>query len=254
MPNVKSPGLQFALREWWAHISAPRVVFVMAAVAGVLVWSGPFATSTLPPLTRIAYWVGMVWGTYTIGYFINIYTLSWLARRSQWLQVAGFAVLNGVVVAVFVALANIALTGGSSAASWWAYLGYGAELWAVAAVVSALLALISQQSTPPEPDLPLLMDRLAPPLRGPVIALSAEDHYTRIRTPQGEDMVLMALRDAIREAAPTQGIQIHRSHWVATAHIAQVLRTGGKTRVVLTDGTELPVSRANTAALRELGY
>lgn len=254
MPNVKSPGLQLALREWWAHISAPRVVFVMAAVTVVLVWSGPFATSVLPPLTRIVYWVSMVWGTYTIGYFVSIYTRAWLAHRPFWMQIAGFAVLNGLVVALFVAVANIVLAGWASGVSWAAYPRYIVEFWAIAAVVSVLLALISHQSTAPEPEQPLLMDRLAPPLRGPIVALSAEDHYTRIRTTQGEDLILMPLRDAIREAAPTPGLQIHRSHWVATDRIQRVHRADGKTQVILQDGTTLPVSRANTASLRELGY
>jgi hypothetical protein len=37
------------------------------------------------------------------------------------------------------------------------------------------------------------------------VALSVEDHYVRVRTTRGEEMILMRLSDAIRETAPETG-------------------------------------------------
>lgn len=252
MPNVNRPRLQLALREWWAHICSPRVALIMLAVTVVLVLGGPFNTGKLPLPLRAAYWAGMVWGSYSIGYFVSVLTDTWTAPWPRWAQIAGFAAINGLAVALFVMAVNALLMGGAMPDRW-TLLRYIAELWAVGALVSALLALLSRPAAIDAPA-PALLDRLPPPMRGPILALSAEDHYTRIRTTKGEELVLITLRDAIREAAPTEGIQIHRSHWVATEQIARVHRSDGKTSVILRDDHNLPVSRANTAALREMGY
>lgn len=245
---MNTQRLQLALREWWGHLTHPRVALVMATVTAVLVLSGPFQTIAFPWFVRVAYWAGMVWGTYSIGYFVGTLTDRFFAGRAQWIGIVGFAAINGLAIALFVTMINGCTFSGVHAS-----LRMIAEIWAVAALISGLLA--SLRGTPePEARLPLLLDRLPPPLRGPIIALSAEDHYTRIRTTKGEDLVLITLRDAIREAAPTQGLQIHRSHWVATAHIKQAGRSDGNMQITTSGGHTLPVSRANIAAIRELGF
>lgn len=245
---MNTQRLQLALREWWAHISQIKVALIMLAVTCVLVLSGPFNTITFPWPIRIIYWILMVWGTYSIGYFIGVLTDRMLAASPQWMQILGFAGINGIAICLFVLAVNVATFGGG-----YANLLFLAELWAVAALISGLMALVNDaQDT--QTAQPILLDRLPPPLRGPIIALSAEDHYTRIRTSQGEDLVLITLRDAIREAAPTQGLQIHRSHWVALQHILKAGRSDGNMHVTTTGGHTLPVSRANIPRLRELGF
>ena len=89
--------------------------------------------------------------------------------------------------------------------------------------------------------------------RGALVALSSEDHYTRIRTTRGEELVLIRLADAIREAEPVKGLQVHRSHWVALDHIAAARRDGDRAILRLSIGSDIPVSRANVARLREAG-
>ncbi len=48
---------------------------------------------------------------------------------------------------------------------------------------------------------PAILSRLPVDRRGPLVALSAEDHYVRVTTAAGETLVLMRLGDAMREAA-----------------------------------------------------
>jgi DNA-binding LytR/AlgR family response regulator len=89
--------------------------------------------------------------------------------------------------------------------------------------------------------------------RAPLVALSVEDHYVRIRTTKGEAMILMQLGDAIREVGDTPGLQVHRSHWVALDQIRAVTRKGDGAIVSLRHGPDVPVSRANLPKLREAG-
>ncbi len=61
------------------------------------------------------------------------------------------------------------------------------------------------------------------------LELSGSDHDVQIVTTKGREMVLMRLvlmrlGDAIREVGATQGLQVHRSHCVALAHITAVKR------------------------------
>jgi DNA-binding LytR/AlgR family response regulator len=57
------------------------------------------------------------------------------------------------------------------------------------------------------------------------------------------------LNDAIAEAVPEVGLQIHRSHWVAKSAIKKVEIKGSSPSVRLTDGRVLKVSQSH---LKEL--
>ena len=69
--------------------------------------------------------------------------------------------------------------------------------------------------------------------RGALIAISAEDHYVRITTIRESDFVLMRLSDAVEEVGATQGLQIHRSYWIATDQIAEISRIADLGQVTL---------------------
>lgn len=99
------------------------------------------------------------------------------------------------------------------------------------------------------------MERLPSKLMGAVIhAVSAEDHYLRLHTSKGSDLILMRLADAIAELEGLEGAQVHRSWWVARDAVKDVRREGARVNLVLSDGTQVPVSRPNVKALREAGW
>lgn len=81
-------------------------------------------------------------------------------------------------------------------------------------------------------------------------ALSSEDHYLRVHTNFGEELILMRLADAIRELAGADGLQVHRSWWVARDGIAEERRENGRSILVLKSGTDVPVSRSYRAAAK----
>ncbi len=93
----------------------------------------------------------------------------------------------------------------------------------------------------------------APQKRGALIALSAEDHYVRVTTTAGTELVLMRLADAMAEISQTQGLQVHRSHWVALDQVVKVIRIGGRGELTLSDGSTRPISRGFMPAVRAAG-
>jgi hypothetical protein len=99
------------------------------------------------------------------------------------------------------------------------------------------------------------LDRLPFRLRGSVIrAVQSEDHYLRIHTDRGSDLILMRLSDALTELEGLEGAQTHRSWWVARDAVRGVARGDGRATLTLEGGLEAPVSRRYAKALREAGW
>lgn len=99
-----------------------------------------------------------------------------------------------------------------------------------------------------------LLQRLPPRLGRTLLCLQMEDHYVRAHTARGSELVLMPLRDAMAEAAGIEGMQVHRSWWVARAAVSQPVQRGRNLVLVLTNGIEAPVSRSFVSALRAEGW
>src|SRR5439155_6984812 len=85
------------------------------------------------------------------------------------------------------------------------------------------------------------LERLPLKLRGAEVwAVEAEDHYLRLHTSKGQDLILMRLSDAIAELEGIEGAQVHRSWWVARDAIAEARRGDGRATLTLKDGAEAP--------------
>ncbi len=102
---------------------------------------------------------------------------------------------------------------------------------------------------------PRFLDRLPAKLRGAELyAVEAEDHYLRIHTDRGSDLILMRLTDAVGELEGIEGAQTHRSWWVAKDAVVEVTRGDGRATFVLRNGIRAPVSRSYARALRAEGW
>lgn len=98
------------------------------------------------------------------------------------------------------------------------------------------------------------LERLPVKYRGAELwAVSSEDHYLRIHTDRGEELILMRLADAMRELKGAEGLQTHRSWWVAKGGVADTKRENGKLVLVLRSGKEAPVSRTFQPEVRKAG-
>ena len=99
------------------------------------------------------------------------------------------------------------------------------------------------------------LERLPAKLKGAELyAVEAEDHYLRLHTSLGQDLILMRLSDAISELEGLEGAQTHRSWWVAKDAVQDVERADGRATLTLKDGAEVPVSRGFARELRAAGW
>ncbi|MCW9046002.1 MAG: LytTR family transcriptional regulator DNA-binding domain-containing protein [Alphaproteobacteria bacterium] len=100
------------------------------------------------------------------------------------------------------------------------------------------------QSAPPP-----FFKRLPAKLGTELICLEMEDHYVRAHTVLGNDLILMRMKDAVTELEGFDGMQVHRSFWVARGAITSVRRSGERGLLTMSNGMEIPVSRTR---LRQL--
>jgi DNA-binding LytR/AlgR family response regulator len=134
-------------------------------------------------------------------------------------------------------------------------LGYSLALSGPMALLSWLVFRPRQVVTPAAPPPPKFLERLPVRLRGSdIYAVQAEDHYLRVHTSKGSDLILMRLSDAVAELEGIEGAQTHRSWWVAKEALADVKIGDGRATLTLKDGCEAPVSRTYARALREAGW
>ena len=98
-----------------------------------------------------------------------------------------------------------------------------------------------------------LMSKLRPDRRGDLWALEADDHFVRVRTSLGSELLHMRFGDAVSRLGPERGCQVHRRWWVSANAVAASRRDGDRVLIELPDGTEVPVSRSRLLSARQAG-
>jgi DNA-binding LytR/AlgR family response regulator len=259
---VNDTPVHSTLRELRGLARAPRTWVVLAVLSAVVGLVGPFGTFELmPPVPRLAYWAAIVVGTATIGTLVASFAEAILARYLPPLVAAAVAgALAGPPIAALVYLLNLAVFG--AAAAGFDFLALSIYCAAISAAVTVLGAYLGRQSAPAAPvaateaieAAPALLQRLPQARQGRLLHLAVADHYVEVTTDRGTTLVLIRLSDAIREAAPVPGLQVHRSHWVALDAVRRGLRQAGKPLLELENGTLVPVSRSCLPAVRATGW
>jgi DNA-binding LytR/AlgR family response regulator len=232
----------------------------VAAAAGVfLALVGAFGSDERSLGSRLVYWVGLmlaggVWGGACAGL---VFGRGWLDGR-LWLQGALLTVIIAVPFTLVV---------------WWAtsaFYGFPlrverlpAFLVNVTVVAAAMTAVnMAVERSPaqtgvaaPDAAPPKFLARLPLRLRGAdLYAVQAEDHYLRVHTDRGSDLILMRLSDAVAELEGLEGARTHRSWWVARHAVVDVERGDGRATLTLRDGARVPVSRSYARVLRAAGW
>ncbi|HVR89609.1 MAG TPA: LytTR family DNA-binding domain-containing protein [Novosphingobium sp.] len=88
-----------------------------------------------------------------------------------------------------------------------------------------------------------------------LLAIRAEDHYCRAFLADGRSVLIHhRFSDAVNEMATTDGAQVHRSAWIANIGVARAERNGRSWRLLLPDGTAIPVSAKCAPLARERGW
>ena len=246
---MNNTGLQFAMREWQAHMVLPVRLASLLGASVVLAMMGPFGTEEAMRLVpRFGYWLCIVMVCYSIGYACHEIAARQASRLIARILIAAPSTALGVLL--FILLLN-GLTIG-----FWAN---GIDLALIAGnvfVISSIITIVfhiadhAQHETVVPPP---ILERLPYNLRDQLVAISVEDHYVRVYTTKGNEMILMRLSDAIKEVGTTTGLQVHRSHWVALDAVAAVKRKGNGAVLSMSNEIEVPVSRSNMPAIQNAG-
>ena len=87
-----------------------------------------------------------------------------------------------------------------------------------------------------------------------VLCLQMEDHYVRVHSAEQSHLVLATLGQAMECVAAIEGLQIHRSWWVARRAVIGAELDGRNLRVRLSNGIVAPVARTSVASARAAGF
>ncbi len=258
---MKRQIVQLALREMRSLFSDKRLWMAFGAIVALFVFTGPFGTiDQLGFAERLGFWLTVHFVTWTIA-------LTSVALVSVWHEdnsriglvqtVIGCCLATPFIGIAVSAIRTLVLSEPISITSvFWQMV----QALPVAIIIGIVAYFFFQPAQSPSsdserrsPDARLLL-RLPPEKRGELLYMSMQDHYVEIVTARGRELVLLRLADAINEAGSATGIQVHRSHWAAFSAISSIRRDGGKSSLVMSDGTELPVSRTYAKALRDAGF
>lgn len=242
-------------------VSFGRWAAVTAALGLTFAWFGVYETSRIPLPERVVYWTGlMALGVVSSIVFTPLVVDKWLPRAHVAVQIAMVsAIISVPITAGLVILESL---DGS-----WLPFGQWIVQYSYVIVVSALLTtggwavdrLLEKPLAPPpsQPGAasPAFMDRLPMRLRAAdLYAIESEDHYLRVHTSAGQELILMRLADAVRELSGVEGLQTHRSWWVARQGVAETVRGDGRLALKLRSGVEAPVSRTYQKAVKDAGW
>lgn len=250
---------------------SPRVILAgsLCAVLACVV-AGPFGTTSLPLPSRLVFWLVLIFWQSAKWWLWYAWIGPRAPGRSGALVLsAGGTILLNATLPLEIDMMFRAI-GRPLALSWLGlYLSallIGGGIAALVAVlaagrVPAAAAVVPQtplhpQPHPPPPLLPSLLAQRAglADLAG-VRQVMAEDHYLRLVLADGRrPLVLFRLSDALPELAGLDGMQVHRSAWVARGHVVGAVRDGRRWKLKLADGSEQAVSERFLPAVRTAGW
>ena len=248
---------QAPLHSWPVFLVASGFVLTL-----FLVFVSPEQTITLSTLER-----AMFWSLHTLiplallqasqSFVSRIWSLS-IPRT--WPQIALGGCIGAIVFTPIALVMDVVFGVGEDDPEWIELyfdelLSVGPPLVLVWLALNASRVLRLPPLEPKEPGaampMPEFWERVPTEIGRDLVALSAELHYTRVTTTQGDALILYPFGRAVEDLRYAEGMRVHRSHWVALTHVTDVERRGQGARVFLTGGLSLPVSRSYRKALTD---
>jgi hypothetical protein len=222
---------------------------------------GAFASGAMWTPLRYLYWQAAMLGGGVIAALIE----PWLERvpvlaRRPLLRGAAQALAMTPPITLYIALLSALMF---QHPFHWIQLRYVAPSVLTVDIAVVILAwLIRRAYRKPEPrPVPahappaLIRDRLPPRLaRAELHAVQAEDHYLRIHTSTGQELILMKLADALEALQACDGMQVHRSWWVSRHAVEHARWRKGRGELELKGGLKVPVSTRHAAAVKQIDW
>lgn len=260
--------LSFAYRELLSVRSLWSQALALAGVIALFVIIGPFGTyDSITPLGRFGYW-GL---TMSANWLVcgSVMVLAFVVAPAKSLQHYVATIVGAALVAavpgtgvVFTAEALFRPGYANDGSLLTIYLSVAVLMAAIGHLVVSTLARrhqhLKKEGTGASGGLgsdstARFLDRLPSALGRDLIYIKMADHYVEVFTTTGSTLVLMRFADAISELRGADGLRVHRSYWVARAHVAETVRDKGRTILRLSNGHRVPVSRSHIADVRTAG-
>jgi LytTr DNA-binding domain len=241
----------------WRRFGADLLLLV--GVGLVMAALGPYRTLDVPDGLRTAYWLVAVIGAGLVGIAVDRALESRI--RGLWVRIAVVALVMTLPVTPFIYALNAAML--DLPRRPWLLPQLAWQVLVVSLLLMALRALLWRRIVetrtlvvPPLPEAERAFRmRLSAKRRGArLIALEAEDHYVRVHTDAGSELVSMRFSEALEELARAHGYRLHRSWWACAEAIEAVRWRRGTGEARLTGGIVAPVSRGCATALKEAGW
>jgi hypothetical protein len=221
--------------------------------------ASPFGTSAFDIGPRFLYWFGMI-SVGCVQWLLIVRTIHRLTSIDPWPPIV-CVIVSSTVFAGLMALEVNLVRGWLSVAP--THTGVGPFFGLLGGMLvfclfgQLLVRFIAATATEPPQDAGgevRFLKRIPNGIAGDLLSLRTEDHYLRIHTTQGSDLILFRLKDALAELDGADGMQVHRSYWIARDAIEAIERKGRKTILVLKNGQHVPVSESFMPAVRDAGW
>lgn len=266
-------SMSFAKREWKREFRLRiaidwkkrlRELAILSGIALFLAFLRPFGTSLNAPLWVIfGFWwlliiAGSIFGETTVWAYYKL-----RPNGPAWLMI----IVTSLVTAAGVTLVMLGMqyvSGGYiSVTAGPIFILYGYVL-VISTAMTLLGYTLSKAFNMAGPDfahrvndrdaMAAFLERMPVKFRTAELwAISSEDHYLRVHTNLGSDLILMRLSDAERELESVDGLRVHRSWWVSRSGIKSARREGAKVLLQLKSGEDVPVSRSYQGAVKDAG-
>ena len=243
----------------WRRGAMELALFVALGLFMAIV--GPYGTLRSPPALRTLYWLLAICGGGCIGILVD----RLLGRRIErfWPRILVVALAMTPPVSLLVILLNHGLLGDALRLvnPWLPW-----QVFVISLLVMTVRALGWRRLPPvvetrtrvvaplPEAEATFRRRLSAPRRSARLIAIAAEDHFVRVHTDRGSELLSMRFSEALAELAFAHGYQTHRSWWVAADAIKAVRWKRGVGEARLAGGQVAPVSRTFGPVLREAGW
>lgn len=242
-----------------------REVAIIVGIGTFLSIIQPYgATSFLPLWQSWLYWTGLILYGSVVGMTVSNLALTRMDERPTWLILVVISTVTAVFVTPVLSVIHY-LMGDTDAFGTIPMLFF--FVWVISAAMTGVGWLLHRLSNPEEQAqagdsirdeeavLKAFMNRLPLPYRtAQLYAISSEDHYLRVHTSAGEHMFLERLSTAVHQLDGANGLQTHRSWWVAETGVESARSQNGRIVLTLKSGVEVPVSRTYAPAVRAAGW
>lgn len=234
-------------------------LLLLAAVALILAQLGPYRTGEAPEPLLTFYWLAAVLGSGLTGIAVD----AALARRVPgfWTRILAVSLAITPPVTLYIYTLNAVML--DLPRRPWLLPQLGWQVLVVMLLIMTLRALVWRRVVEtrtvvvpplPEAERTFRMRLSAKRRSAKLIAIEAEDHYVRVHTDLGSELLSMRFSEALDELALAHGYRLHRSWWAPADAIESVRWTRGTGEARLVGGLVAPVSRNCAAALKEAGW